>query len=755
VILITTKQAKQGEKLKIDFSTQFSISSPDNRLELLNAEQVTDIVNTYQHSNDSFRAMLGSSNTDWQDQIYRTALGTDNRLSISGATGNLPYRLTLGYLNNEGILKTGDMQRISGGVNLNPRLFDNHLKIDISLKGSNVQNNFANTGAISSAILFDPTQPVSAAGFDQYDGYFLWRTNSGDLNTQAAVNPLLLLNWYKNQSDVWRGIASAQIDYRMHFLPELRANLNLGYDYAKGGGDVFIPTNMPAQVLNRLGGQDTKYGETQTNKLLEFYLNYNKKIESIKSVVDVVAGYSYQDWCNVQDNYTDYLADGTVYKEPTYPQSESQHTLVSFFGRLNYTFAEKYLFTATVRRDGSSRFHPDNRWGTFPSAALAWQIGDEDFMKSAPAVSQLKLRIGYGQTGQQDIFQDYPYLARYGKGSAQVQYQFGDQFYTVYRPAAYDQEIKWETTDTYNAGIDYGFLKNRITGSIDFYIKQTSDLLNYTYVAAGSNFSNRIFTNIGNMENRGVEFSINAALMQSKDIDLNIGFNIAYNTNKITKLTLVDDPSYKGIQAGWITGGVGGTVQLHSVGYSMYSFYLYEQVFGADKKPIEGAYVDQNNDGLINEDDLVHFGSAEPYLTGGLNVGFRWRDLSVGANLRGSLGNYLYNNVASNNAVYSALFRSTTGNAPVAVLESGFYQQQPLSNYYLEDASFLKMDNLSFSYNLKQLLGKRTGLTVNCGVQNLFTLTAYSGIDPEISGGVDRDFYPRPRIYTIGFNLNF
>lgn len=755
VIIITTKKASYGQKLKVDFSTQFSIASMAEKLDLLSGENIRDIVNNHSKSTDEFKGLVGKHNTDWQKQIYQNAFGTDNNLSLTGAVKAIPYRISLGYLNENGILKTGNIERLSGALNLNPRFFNNHLKIDASVKGSRINNRFANTDAIQTAVSFDPTQPVRAEGFDKYSGYFTWLMPDGNLKSQALTNPMLLLDTYDNSSNVSRLIATAQIDYKMHFLPELRANLNVGYDYSKGKGKVYVPEWAP-QMASR-NGQNQKYGSNKTNKLFEFYLNYAKKFTGIKSFVDITVGYSYQDWLTHTDNYTDYTATGEEFKKPDFPYDEPRNTLVSLFGRLNYTLMNKYLLTATVRRDGSSRFHPDNRWGIFPSFALAWKIKEESFLKNVGAVSELKLRLGYGQTGQQDIYLYYPYLARYEQSSNVAQYQFGDQFYYMYRPAAYDKDIKWESTETYNAGLDFGFLDNRITGSVDIYLKKTKDLLATVSVPAGSNFSNQLITNIGSLHNKGFEFTLNAEIIKSKDWNWNASFNMAFNKNKIMKLTLVDNDEYEGIPQGWIFGSTGGTVQVHSVGYNAFSFYLYKQAYGEDGKPLEGVYADINNDGKINSKDLVRAKSSEPKMTCGFSTSVSFRNWELSTSLRGSFGNYMYNNMNSALATYSNILSPSKSilNAPASVLESGFYLNQPLSDYYLENASFVKMDNLSLSYNFGKVFHTNVNIRSTLSVQNVFTLTNYSGLDPEIAGGVDRSFYPRPRTFTLGFNINY
>lgn len=578
---------------------------------------------------------------------------------------------------------------------------------------------------------------------------------SGELKSQALTNPVLLLNTYSNTSNVSRVIATTQIDYKMHFLPELRANLNLGYDYSKGDGKTYVPAWAP-QMASR-GGKSQKYGNNKKNKLLEFYLNYAKEISTIKSFIDVTAGYTYQDWLTHSNNYIDYTADGEEFTVPDFPYDEPRNTLISFFGRLNYTLMDKYLLTVTLRRDGSSRFYEDNRWGTFPSFALAWKIKEESFLKNVDTVSELKLRLGYGQTGQQDIYLYYPYLARYEMSSNVAQYQFGDQFYYMYRPAAYDRDIKWETTSTYNAGVDFGFLDNRITGSVDFYLKKTKDLLATVSVPAGSNFSNQLITNIGSLENKGLEVTLNAEIIKSKDWNWNASFNMAFNKNRITKLTLVDSADYEGIPQGWIFGSTGGTVQIHSVGHNTYSFYLYKQVYGEDGKPLEGVYADLNGDGKINSKDLYRSKSSEPKMTCGLSTSVSFRNWELSTSVRGSFGNYMYNNMNSALATYSNILSpsKTILNAPRNVFDTNFYLNQPLSDYYLENASFIKMDNLSLSYNFGKIFNQKIGLRATLSVQNVFTITGYSGLDPEIAGGVDRSFYPRPRTYALGFNLNY
>ncbi|MGB4414848.1 MAG: TonB-dependent receptor [Paludibacter sp.] len=748
VIIITTKQAKLGQKTKVEFNTRQSVSTITNKLDVLSAAQIRDIVTNHPFSNDEYRGMLGNSSTDWQNEVYQAALGTDNTLTLSGTTPNMPYRVSFGYLNEDGILKGGNMERLTTNINLNPRYFDNELKINISLKGSSVKSKFANTGAIEASMGFDPTQPVKADGFDKYEGYFTCLLADGSVNTQSFPNPVSLLDTYDNTAQILRGIASSQIDYIMHFFPDLRANLNLSYDYAQGYGNVSSPA-WAAYSYTR-GGQNTDYGSFKSNELLEFYLNYSKKLTSIKSSIDVTAGYTYQDWMTHTEHFQDYTADGKPYGTPqNYPYDESQHTLISFFGRLNYSLSDKYLLTASIRRDGSSRFSPNSRWGNFPSVALAWHMSEEDFLKDSKVISDMKIRLGYGKTGQQDIGLDYGYIPYYTQSSTKTQYQFGDQYYYMNRPQAYDEGLKWETTTTYNAALDYGLFDNRITGSVDLYLKRTNDLLNRIQIAAGTNFSDRLLTNVGALENRGIEFSVNAVPVQSKTVNWDISFNLAYNKNEITKLTAFDNPDYKGSAA--------NLYQMQSVGYPLNSFFLFTQVYNKAGKPLEGVYADYDNNGAINDNDKKHIKSSDPSIIAGFSTNLSYRNWTLSTVIRGSYDNYVYNGIDAIYATYGTLFSASRSivNVPTNVLRTNFYYQQQYSDYYLGNASFIKMDNVTLTHNLDRLFSNSFHINATFNVQNVFTITKYSGTDPEIANGIDRSFYPYPRIYALGLNFLF
>lgn len=754
VIIIETKKGKMGQNRQINFSTSNSLAEANRRVKVLSADELRSLITD--RGDQSFIDLLGKANTNWQDEIYQLAFGTDNNLSISGAAGNMPYRGSVGLYHQEGILKTDAMQRLSSSFALSPKFFDNHLNVDLNLKLSLTRNRFANQGAIGSAVTFDPTQPVRANGFDEYGGYFTFLDAKGAPNQLAPSNPVALLEQRKDLSSVFRSLGNVKFDYKVHFLPELKLNLNLGYDYTASGGEKFVPENAAFEwrrstVAGR-GGTNETYEQKKRNLLLDFYANYNKELQSLSSRVDLMAGYSYQDWKTYTHNLPSYTAAKEVISIPVYEYDYPQNTLVSYYARLNWSLLDKYIFTATVRTDGSSRFSKENRWGIFPSFAFAWRINQEGFLRNSKIVSDLKLRLGYGVTGQQDGIANYSYMSGYYLSDNTSMYQFGNSFYNMYKPAAYDQNIKWEQTETYNAGLDFGFLNNRISGNVDVYYKKTKDLLNTIPVPAGSNFSNLLLTNVGNIENKGLEFTLNATPVQTDKLTWDISYNFTINRTKITKLNATEDPNYLGVPTGGIDGGTGSNIQIHSVGYEPYTFFVFKQLYDTNGTPIEGAYADLNNDGIYNEYDKYHYKSGAPKMLMGLSTSLTYGKWSLSAALRASLGNYIYDNVTSSKAVYS-LIQSPNDfimNAPTTVLGSSMEYMQLFSDYYIHNASFVKMDNLSLGYDFGKIY-KNIGLRATATIQNVFTLSKYHGVDPERS--IDNNLYPIPRTYSL--NLAF
>jgi TonB-linked SusC/RagA family outer membrane protein len=749
VILITTKKGKSG-KLKVGFSTQNSYSMVGNTVDVLTADEFKAMVNA--KGNATQKSLLGAANTNWQDQIYQGAIMSDNTISLTGGLSNLPYRLSIGYLNQTGILKTDKLSRVTTSLNLSPKFLNNNLKVDFNLKTSMSSNNFANQGAIGGAAFFDPTQVINRND-NRFGGYWEWLANNNQPDGLAPKNPLGLLNLRDDQSDVSRYITNLQLDYNITQVPGLRANLNVGLDYAKGEGTVFIPDSAAMTYIR--GGVNNQYDNTKNNKLLDFYLNYTRDIKSLKGRLELMAGYGYQDFLRKATNYPDNRANGTVFAPAAPFPFEAQNTLVSFYGRTNLSINGKYLLTATLRRDGSSRFSPEQRWGIFPSAAFAWNLSEESFLKNSKVFSNLKLRLGYGTTGQQEIGNDYAYIANYTLGTQTAQYQFGNTFYPVQRPVGYDANIKWETTTTYNAGIDFAIGKGRVTGSLDYYFKDTRDLLSFIDVPAGTNFTNRIFTNVGDMTNRGVELQINTNLVNNKKFNWDFGFNVTYNTNEITKLTKFEDPTFIGVATGGISGGVGNTIQIHTVGYRPSSFFVLQQVYNGDGKPVEGLYVDRNKDGLINNLDYYRYQSPEPNWIIGATTSASYGKWSASTVLRANIGNYMYNNVFSGNGTFQPGSLRFLNNVHRNFLSTEFMVPQYFSDYYVDNASFLRMDNFTVGYDFGSAINGISSLRANFSVQNAFVITKYQGLDPEIAGGIDNNFYPRPRIFTLGFNVEF
>lgn len=776
VIIITTKKGSLGQPIRVQASTRFSVSTPRKYVDVYTGDEIRAIVK--KSGEQKYIDMLGKENTDWQKAIYQTALGTDNNVSISGATSWLPYRVSVGYYDEKGILKTDHMQRVTGDLSLTPHFLNDDLTVTLNVKGSYTRNRYADKGAIDGAVRMDPTQPIMSneAIYKPFGGYwFLTGTNDkGQVipRSLAPRNPLALLMEKDDRGTSGRIIANSMITYKLPFVKGLSMNLNLAYDYGVGQGRTYIPVNAPLneytnQNVVGKGGLDKKYRQEKTNKLLDFYVNYKHESKAILGSLDLMAGYSYQDWMTKDYKYSEKTAGGTEYNKPVFPYDLPRNTLVSFYGRVNYSLLDRYLFTATVRADGSSRFAPKYRWGVFPSLALAWKIKEESFLKEVDAISDLKLRLGYGLTGQQDGIANYSYQSVYALSGNEKRYLFGDKWYNMYKPAAYDAEIKWEQTATTNIGLDYGFLKGRLYGSLDLYVKHTKDLLNTIPVPAGANFSNKLLTNIGSMTNKGAELSVNYIPIETKDWNWVLNFNATYNKTKITQLTQVEDPTYLGAEVGGINGATGNNAQIHSVGYEPYSFFVYKQVYDAKGKPIEGVFADLNGDGKIDNYDKYHCGKPAPDFLFGFGTSLRYKGLTMSTSLRANVGNKIYDNVSSDNGALTSI-KDPLGwirNATHDYSASGFVNNHYLSDYYVRDASFLKMDNLTLSYDFGRVFNNTVGINLGATVQNVFTLTSYKGIDPEVakndndpgkvSTGIDYQFYPIPRTYSISLGLTF
>lgn len=758
VIIITTKKGQSG-KPKFSFVSQLSAGVLAKKFDNLSADEFRTLVNT--HGTPAQIALLGNANTDWQDEIYQTAITTDNNLSMSGSLKSLPYRLSVGYLNQDGILKTSNLQRVSTGLTINPVLFDNHLKIDLNLKAAFTRSRFANTSAVWGANQFDPTQPVYS-GKGRYGGYWE-RLDPANTNTGlAALSPKNPLGLLMQQSDIGKAtrlISNVVIDYKLHFFPDLHAIANVGYDYSKGSGDIVVDDSAAMAYKSFTsadgsvhGGRRSHYQSNINNTYANFYLNYTKSIGA-KHKIEAMAGTEYQDYLTTNYAFKSYAYDTAVTSYPQYPYDKPRVRIVSFLGRINYSFNNLLYLTASFRRDGSSRFGPLNRWANFPSAAIAWNMNELEVLKNSKALTNLKLRVSYGVTGQQDGINLYDYISYYDLSNDRAQYQFGNNFYQMYRPGGYYPGRKWEETATSNIAVDYGFFDNRLSGTIEVYYKKTKYLLNRITQPAFTNFSNTTIANVGHMVNQGVEFTINVQPVRSKDLVWDVSFNATYNRNRITKLTVNDDPDYVNQIAG--IGGLGGVIA-NGVNHERGSFYVFKQIYDKNGLPIENMYEDLNRDGVINSSDLYLFKSGNPKMFYGFNTNFTYKKWSGGFNLRASVGNYMFNNVATNGAISKFLFSSYLSNQSSDVLNTNFqgvgdYYQ---SNYYVQNASFLRMDYLNVGYNVGKLRGN-VNLRLNAGVQNVFVITKYKGLDPEINGGIDNNQYPRPRTFLVGVGLDF
>jgi iron complex outermembrane receptor protein len=768
VIIITTKKGKQ-DNFQLNYNGSVSVGTAAKFVDVLSANDMRDLAT--QLESEGFSGLsstalnrLGNENTDWQKEIYRSAISTDHNISASGSLKNIPYRISYGYTLQQGILKNTDLDRNTINVTANPSFLDSRLNVTANVKSSFSNHNFGNQGAVGAAVAFDPTQPVRN-GNTRWGGYYTWTELSqalsdgsnnpeGDRNPIGVSNPVALIEQTDDRSKVNRTIGNVQVDYRFAALPELRVNLNTGLDISTGDG--FRNFDENAGFISTPNQLRTNYESTNTSELLDFYVNYKKDFGA--HGLDATAGYSWQHFQREGSNYQRNL-DGSEVKDSSAYKNEN--FLVSFFGRVNYSYKDKYLLTASLRNDGSSRFAEENRWGLFPSLALAWNLSQEAFLSSAKMVSNLKLRVGFGVTGQQDIGANYyPYLASYRESTNGASYQLGSTFYSTYRPDPYDANIKWEETTNYNLGLDFGFLQDRITGAVEIYQRKTKDLINFIPIPAGSNFSNYLTTNVGDLENKGFELSLNGKAIQTTDIDWSIGLNFSHNQNEITKLTKTDDPTYPGVAVGNISGGVGNTVQNHQVGYPANSFYVFQQVYDANGRPIEALYVDRTGTGgLVTSNELNKYRYKSPAARAlmGINTNFRYKNFDFYASGRLSIGNYVYNNILSDRAVYQSLYNQSGffNNLPSAVSDTEFAAPQYFSDYYVENASFFRMDNLSAGYNFDKLLTEKLKARISFTVQNAFVVTKYSGLDPEVDGGIDNNIYPRPRTFLLGINLTY
>ena len=765
VIVITTKKGSKTAtalpKVAVDFTTSVNTIAKYNSL--LDADGILQIIRDFYGANSAAEQHLGIAgklySTDWQKEIYQVAPTYDGNISLNGRAGFLPYRVSGGFMSQNGTLKGSKMNRGTLSLNLSPTFFDKHLTVNVNGKGTYAKNWYANQGAIGAANHYDPTKPVysNEPGYS-LNGYTTWYDASGNINTMATMNPVALLNDRIDLADAYRFIGNTQFDYKVHGLEDLRLNLNLGLDWAKSNGLTEVAKGSEASYHNTNqsgGGSHTEYDYSRMNTTLEFYADYNKTFAE-KHNVDLMAGYSWQRFYNENNSKTYRISDKSSLGESV---GKGELFLISFFGRANYAFEDKYLLTATLRADGTSRFQ-NHKWGIFPSVAFGWNILKESFMPASKELSTLKLRLSWGETGQQEVGGYYDTFAQFLTTQLGSYYFTNGESYT--NPIAalgYSADLRWETTTTYNVGMDFGFWNDRLTAAVDVYRRDTRDILNYIPVPALSNLTNYLNTNIGSMTNQGVELDVNAILVETRDASWTVGFNAAYNKNKITKLTVSDDDA-TGVETGGISGGTGNNVQMFQVGYPMRTFNLYQQVYDTAGNPVNGVYVDRNNDGQINADDKYLGHHADPDWTFGFNTSFSWKNWTAALSGHASLGNWVYNNVASDTEMLADLWTNQfISNRVSSATKSMFSQAQYLSDYYLQDGSYLKLDNFTLGYTIPKLFNvtpdRPFSVNIFGTVQNICCLTKYTGIDPEIYGGIDGTVYPRPRTFVAGVKLNF
>ena len=751
VIVITTKKGTDGQ-LRFNYNGNFSTSVVGHRLEPLTADEFRAFVPTITGVPSDIE--YGTYNTDWQDEIYRTAVGTDHNFSVAGNAAKMaPFRASVGYTNQNGIIRTNNYTRYTFDGGITPSLLDNHLTVSLNLKASYENNRMVDGSVVNNALRYDPTRPVHAgSSTDPGLGYFIWMNGSNPMAIQTD-NPVAQLELQDQRNKITRSIGNAALSYKLHGLEDLAINLNLGYDVLQSKYTKEVPDLAGMMyTANKKDGTGLDYDGKQKkrNTLLDLYANYTHTFAR-RHDLSAMAGYGWQHFWRKFDETTLSPSGEELFSPKHY---ETEYYLLSLYGRVNYTYDNRYMLTATLRADASSRFAKDNRWGYFPSVALGWRISEEPFMKRADWLSNLKLRLSYGETGQQDIINDYPYMTTFSISYPESSYRFGDQWYYMYRPNGNDPDIKWETTSTWNAGLDFGFLGNRIYGSLDVYKRHTDNLLNTINVISGTNYSPVITTNIGEMDNKGVEVALGGVPVETKDLKWDVNVNWTWNTSKITKLNTIDSKDNY-VATGSISG-TGKFVQCFVLDERPYTFYLAKQAYDSNGKPLEGQYVQPDGSVSTTETRRATGKSALPSTYLGLSTSLSYKDWYLGVSGHGSFGNYVYNYIKADQYLQSAYSdQGSFSNLLPATRDHGFEIQQLYTDYFLEKGDFFRLDNITLAYTFHRLWSKVSTLRLAFTVQNVHTFTGYTGIDPELANGIDRQVYPRPRTFSLSANLNF
>ncbi len=790
VIIITTKKGRKGMAPKVSYNGNVSYSVKKKTLDVLDADEYRSFIKSYYGADSEAASLLGNANTNWQDEIFHPAVSSDHNVTVQGGISNMPYRISVGYTDQNGILKTSNFQRTTASVTLNPSLLQDHLTFNINGKFMYAHNRYANGDAIGDATRMDPTQPIYSSDpkYKNYHGYWQWLDSGASLkdenyttmwNRNTVANPLSRLYEKNDRANSYDYMGNIEADYKIHGFEDLRLHANASGDWANGTQDTDYANWGPSNFY--YGNSGYTY-ERKYNLTFSAYAQYYKDFLKTQHF-DIMAGYEWSHtkywgdsfYAGIYPRTTNQVIthdDGTTEPAAGKPYNgstsiwKSESYLVSFFGRANYIAFDRYMITATVRRDGSSRFK--EHWATFPSVALGWKINEEAFLKNVKWMDELKLRLGWGKTGQQDGIGDYNYFATYNVNTTNVNGRYPligvNDSGLLYRPDAYNPDLKWETTTTWNAGLDWSLFNNRVSGSVDYYYRKTTDLINDASVSAGSNFRNMVRSNIGSLENRGIEASLTVRPVQTEDWQWEVTANFTYNKNEITELT--GESSL--IPTGGVSGGTGQTCQAHSVGYPHNSFYVWQQVYDQNGLPLEGVYVDRNADGVINDSDRYFYKSPDAPYTAGLSSRLQYKNWDFGFGLRASFDNYVYWDKEAGYSNVSKRYDSSFGYLqnviPGAVQRNWSTYDHQLSDYFVHNGSFLKCDNITLGYSFDNLFkgGNYSGLSgrIYASATNVFTITKYEGIDPEVfpdkdHWGIDNNMYPRPFTVQVGLNLNF
>ncbi len=795
VIIITTKKGRKNSAPSVSYNATLSMSQVADKLDVMNAQEYIGVIkNKYGEGSAAYNGLgwkkfnedgtpdysAGTYDTDWQSEIFRNAISHDHNLSVQGGTGNeswsMPYRVSVGYTDQAGILKGTAFNRFTAGVTLNPSFLEDHLNINANAKYSYSKTNTGNQGAIGAAISMDPTRPVVSSDerFKNWGGFWQWTKETSEYdpsfpyarNDDAPNNPVEMVNHNNFYKSAHVLIGNVEADYKIHGFEDLHLHVNLAGDYSFGGEYTSPLPYSSTSFYYINNGENT---EKRYNLLATAYAQYLKDFND-NNHFDIMLGYEYAHMKYWGDSWsrTMYPTTKQGTDDDGNPLSGAQKSydtaawkgqtyLVSWYGRMNYTLLNRYLFTFTARYDGSSRFADGKRWGFFPSAAFAWRIKDESFLKNVDAVSDLKLRLGWGKTGQQNTGKEY-YTPVYKESQSEhFMYPVGGTNGVLYKPLPYNNDLTWETTTTYNVGLDYGMFDQRLILNVDAYFRKTTDLLCTPTIPAGQNFDNSLMLNSGSLENKGIEVAVSGKPIRTNDWYLELGVNAAYNKNKITELYGGRDRIEAGMQA-----GTDQNVTYHKIGLPANSFFVYQQLYDENGRPVMGAYVDRNADGVIDDNDRYYYKHIAAPVTGGFYLKLAYKNWDLGTNFRASIGNYLYNGVEAGKANSAVLYNSKGyyENSTMDFVNLGWSSYNyPLSDYFVQNASFLKCDNITLGYNFDNLFknGAFKGLNgrIYASCSNVFTITKYKGIDPEQPSGKDSSIYPRSRTYLLGVNLNF